>query len=70
MLVRTSMTAMTIAVLLVVGERPAYAYVDPGSASYLFQLIIGGLLVGMYFVRSFWIRLKDSIGARFTRPRE
>lgn len=42
----------------------AYAYLDPGSGSYLFQLLLSGLLAGMFMFKSFWKNLfrkkKDS----------
>lgn len=32
--------------------RPAYAYLDPGTGSYVFQLLVAGLLTGSFFFRS------------------
>jgi len=42
-----------------------HAYVDPGSASYLFQMIAGGVLGGMFVIRSYWTRIREA----FTRQR-
>jgi len=36
---------------LIFTARPAYAYLDPGTGSYLFQIILAGLLAGSYFFR-------------------
>lgn len=33
---------------------PVHAYIDPGSGSYLFQLLIGGALAGIYTVAAYW----------------
>ena len=33
---------------------PAYAYLDPGTGSYLFQLLIAGLLGGGVALKIFW----------------
>ena len=33
---------------------PAYAYLDPGTGSYLFQLLIAGLLGGGVALKLFW----------------
>ena len=38
-------------------EVPAEAYVDPGTASYTFQIVIGALLGALYLVRTYWNRL-------------
>lgn len=36
-----------------------FAYLDPGSGSFLFQLLIAGLLGGLYATKSYWIRIKN-----------
>ena len=35
-----------VLLLLVITERPAEAYIDPGTASYVFQVIAGAVLGG------------------------
>jgi hypothetical protein len=35
------------------------AYLDPGSGSYLLQLILAGLLGAGFAVRMFWGRIKE-----------
>ncbi len=39
----------------------AYAYIDPGTGSYLLQFLIGALLAGGFAVRTFWSRIKASL---------
>lgn len=38
--------------LYLAAAKPAYAYLDPGTGSYVFQLLIAGLLGGAFFLRS------------------
>jgi len=38
--------------------RPAYAYLDPGSGSYIFQLIVASLIGILFAVRLFWGKIK------------
>lgn len=38
----------------------AWAYIDPGTGSYLFQLTAAGLLAGIYAFRRYW----DAVKAR------
>ncbi len=38
--------------LLLATTRDAQAYIDPGSSSYLFQLLIGGLAAVLFFFSS------------------
>ena len=42
----------------------AWAYVDPGTGSYLFQLAAAGLLAGMYTLRKYWYALTGALRQR------
>ena len=37
--------------------RPAHAYLDPGSGSYFFQILIASLIGGLYAVKLYWRRI-------------
>ncbi len=37
---------------------PAYAYLDPGSGSYIFQLLLATLVGLLFALRMFWGRIK------------
>jgi hypothetical protein len=39
--------------------RDAYAYIDPGTGSYLFQFLMAGLFAGMYALRLFRGRIRS-----------
>lgn len=41
-------------------------YLDPGSGSYLLQLLIGGLLGALFLLRAYWGRVKGFFIKRFT----
>jgi hypothetical protein len=43
----------------------AFAYIDPGTGSYLFQLAIAGFVAGIYTIRRYWDRLKSVVSGRF-----
>jgi hypothetical protein len=53
--------------LFVLSERPAQAYIDPGSASYLFQFIAGAVLGGVFLLRTYWNRLVTTFRSLVTR---
>ncbi len=38
--------------------QKAYAYLDPGTISYAFQVIVLALVSGVVFVRVFWNKIK------------
>ena len=47
-----------VAACVLMFERPVEAYVDPGAGSMLTQLVIGGILGGLVFLRSGWERIR------------
>jgi hypothetical protein len=34
-------------------------YIDPGSGSYLVQMIIAGVLAGLFYFKNLWARFKS-----------
>jgi hypothetical protein len=44
----------------------AWAYIDPGTGSYLFQVAAAGLFAGVYTLRRYWSRLTSSLRSRLT----
>jgi len=38
-----------------------FAYLDPGTGSFLLQLLIGGLLAGMFTMKQYWLQIKPLI---------
>ncbi len=47
---------------------PAFGYLDPGTGSYIIQLLIGGLLGGLFAVGLFWKRVL-AFAKRLFKPR-
>jgi hypothetical protein len=45
----------------------AHAYIDPGSGSFIFQVLVGGLLAAGVVFRSFWKRLWSFFSRRNPR---
>jgi hypothetical protein len=54
---------LLLTLLLLVLPSIANAYLDPGTGSYVLQLLIGGLLGGLFALGVFWRR----VGAFFKR---
>lgn len=48
----------------------AAAYIDPGSGSYLFQLLIAGAVGALYGVKVFWRQIRNGAAALFGRRRK
>ncbi len=43
--------------VLLLAPVPAFAYIDPGTGSYLVQLLIGGVLASGFIIKTQWKRL-------------
>ena len=64
-------TILINVLLLVLGlvsiPRDAHAYLDPGTGSYILQLLLAGLLGALFAVKLFWIRIKKFFGGLFSK---
>jgi len=45
----------------------AHAYLDPGTGSYILQMVIAGLLGAAFAVKLFWLRIKRFVSGIFSR---
>jgi hypothetical protein len=43
--------------VLIAPSQSAYAYLDPGNTSFIFQILIGFILSSLFFVRMFWTKI-------------
>ena len=59
---RFSLIVAVFLVLSMAGE--AYAYVDPGTGSYLLQILIAGLLGAAFALKLYWTRVKGFFSGR------
>ncbi|MCA9396280.1 MAG: hypothetical protein KC649_03840 [Candidatus Omnitrophica bacterium] len=48
----------------------AYAYIDPGSGSYLFQLLIAGIMGSLFAVKTFWHKITAFFKKFFCKPKK
>lgn len=62
----SSARTMALACLLAIAfsTQPVYAYVDPGSGSYLVQLLIAAVVGISFTLRAYWSRIKQWLGRR------
>ncbi len=47
--------------------QPAYAYLDLGTGSYIFQMAIGMFVGALFAVKMFWSTIKESIVGIFSK---
>jgi len=48
-----------IATLMLVCSGDAYAYLDPGTGSYVLQIVIAGIVSALFTIKIFWRRVVD-----------
>lgn len=46
------------------------AYVDPGTGSYLIQMLIAAILGGMFALKMYWKKLTHLITSKFSKSKE
>ena len=52
------LVAVVTALLTFASPQPAQAYLDPGTGSYMLQLVIAALLGVAFSVKMFWLRIR------------
>jgi hypothetical protein len=45
-------------------SQHSYAYLDPGTGSYLLQIIVGAFAGGLFLIKTYWGNLKTYFGAK------
>jgi hypothetical protein len=53
----TSKAGMATLIFMGIFSSEAYAYLDPGTGSYVFQLLIAFVIGGLYAVKLFWAKI-------------
>ena len=55
----------------VLGATDAHAYLDPGTGSYVLQLVLAALLGAAFAVKVFWLRIKTFVANLISKkPRQ
>jgi len=53
--------------LLLAFARPAYGYIDPGTGSFVIQVLVGSALGCLLAIKIFWRRIVGFVGRLFGR---
>ena len=69
---RNRIAQIAVLVLLVQGAvaLPVWAYLDPGTGSYVFQVATAALVGSLFAIKVFWGRIKSFFRRSRTRPPE
>jgi len=55
---------------LAIAARPAHAYIDPGTGSYLLQLLVGGLFAAAFVLKAFWGKIGTGLSRALRRTQD
>ncbi len=55
-----------IVLLVLLFPQPAQAYLDPGTGSYLFQMLMAGVLGTLFFIKSIIRKVKEFFSKLFS----
>lgn len=55
---------------LLIAPKRVYAYLDPGSGSFIFQLLIGALFGVSFAIKIYWRKIKNFFLNFFSRQRK
>jgi hypothetical protein len=59
-------TLLTVAVALCFPQY-VYAYIDPGTGSYVIQIIIAAFVAVSFMVKLYWLKIKGFVGRLFSK---
>jgi hypothetical protein len=69
---KTCNTITILAMLLifiVITEENAFAYLDPGTGSFVLQMLIAGVLGGLFVIKTYWRKIKFFIKKIFNKEK-
>lgn len=56
-----------VALVFILWAPHAHAYLDPGTGSYIVQILIGAVFGAAYFFKSFFMKLWHSLRSKFKK---
>jgi hypothetical protein len=56
--------------LFFISPQKAYAYLDPGTGSFILQVLIASLLGGVFAIKMFWSKIKAFFANLISKRKE
>ena len=56
--------------LVLIFPKHVHAYIDPGTGSYIFQVILAGILGGLFAIKLYWKKITSVFLRLFNRSKE
>jgi hypothetical protein len=70
MLKRFLVISLLVLAFFLASPAPAYAYLDPGTGSYVFQILIAALVGVGFLVKIYWVRIKGLAVRLFSKKKD
>ena len=56
---------VAVAILIIAWSDDAHAYLDPGTGSYVLQIVIAGIVSALFTIKMYWRRIVDFLSNLF-----
>jgi len=56
-------------IFIVITAENAFAYLDPGTGSFVLQMLIAGVLGGLFVIKTYWRKIKIFINKIFDKEK-
>jgi hypothetical protein len=60
-------TVLPAAVFIFCFPQNVFSYIDPGTGSYVFQIIVAAFVAASFMVKVYWKKIKGAIGRLFVK---
>ena len=67
---KTRVSFLTTVILILGAANQAHAYINLGTGSYIAQLIIAAVVMSLFFLRTYLLKLKKYVGRFFKKNRD
>lgn len=61
---------LLLSIFIFIGFRSAHSYIDLGSGSYFFQILIATLLGVLFTVKTYWKKMKTFLSNLFSKEKK
>lgn len=61
---------LLILIIVILIPKAAFAYLDPGTGSYVLQVVIALFIGAIYSVKIYWTKIKTFIKRTFSKEKE
>jgi hypothetical protein len=62
--------ALLVAVVALSFPQYVYSYIDPGTGSYIIQIVIAAFVAVSFVVKVYWLKIKGFVGRLFSKKEQ